>query len=135
MLKNKKLVYGFVTASVLLAAVVAWWQLGSPNNENFPDGTDWLCSDPKCATTFKMTMKELGAHNKKNFGQPVPCPKCNKQAVRSTKCNHCGKWHPQPHEGYKCPFCGKDNPPVITMVVPQPGGAAEVGATRPASRA
>ena len=113
-MKNKKFVYGFVVAAVVVAVLVGWSQFGSPNNSNFPEGTDWLCEDPRCGTHFKMTMAELGEFNRKNFGQRVKCPKDGKPALRAEKCRHCEKWHPQPHEGYRCPFCGKDNPPQMT---------------------
>ena len=111
MKKNKNVVYGAVVVAVVAAALVVWSMWDAPNNANFPEGTDWLCEDPRCATHFNLSMEELGEFNKKNFGQRVKCPKDGKPAVRAEKCAHCGKWHPRPHEGYRCPFCGKENAP------------------------
>ena len=117
-MKNPKVVYGLVIAAVVLAAVVVWSLYSPANNANFPEGTAWLCTNPKCGNTFTLTMRQLGEHNKKNFGQPVQCAKCTAPAVRAQQCRHCQKWHPRPHEGYKCPHCGKDNPPIITRAMP-----------------
>ena len=109
---NKNLVKGIVVASVVVVAVVGWMLYSPANNANFPEGTDWVCMNPSCKTVFNLSVKELAEYNKDHVGEPVKCRKCNTQAVRADKCQHCGKAFPmQPSVQSRCPFCGKSNAP------------------------
>ena len=109
---NKNVVKGIIIGSAVLVAVLAWWLYSPANNANFPDGTDWVCQSPTCKTGFTMTVKELAQYSKDRPGDPIKCPKCDTQAFRAEKCQHCGKYFPMVREGpHRCPFCGKDNAP------------------------
>ena len=93
----------------LIAGILFFWNRKGANNEDFPEGTQWVCSDQACATGFTLTVKALSDHHAKHFGEPVPCPKCKKPAVRAQKCAHCGKIYVLPRNENKCPQCGKLN--------------------------
>ena len=108
---NKNLVKGIVVASVVLVAVVGWMLYSPANNENFPEGTDWLCMNPSCKTDFNMSVKQLAQYNKDHIGEPIKCPKCATPAARAERCQHCRKVFPiSPNDAqHRCPFCGKSN--------------------------
>ena len=107
---NKTLVKGIVIGAAVLVAVLVWSLYRPANDANFPEGTDWLCTNPTCRTAFNLSMKQLADYNEKHLGQPMKCPKCGTQAVRGERCLHCGKVFPMPHDmAHRCPFCGKDN--------------------------
>ena len=105
---KQKLIYGAVIVVVVAAVLGVWSMRGSPNNANFPQGTDWLCTNSACGNHYKMTVAELGEHHKKNYGQRPACPKCGKPAVRAEVCGHCGKVYPQNRGMQVCPYCGKE---------------------------
>ena len=104
---KKKLIYAGSIAAVVLAAVVVWSTLGGENNTNFPEGTDWLCTNKGCATHFKMTIAELGEHHKQNYGKPVPCPECKQVAQRASVCGECKTVFIQVRGLPFCPKCKK----------------------------
>ena len=107
---NKNLVKGIVIASVVLVAVLGWWLYRPANDANFPEGTDWLCMNPSCHTSFNLSMKQLAAYNADHIGEPIKCPKCGTASIRAEKCQHCGKYFPMPRDAeHRCPFCGKPN--------------------------
>jgi hypothetical protein len=106
-MKKQHLVYASVVVVVVAAVLVMAMRRG-PNNENFPEGTDWLCLDPTCNTHFRLTMKELGEHYKQHYGKRPLCPKCGKEAVRAEVCGHCGKVYPQARGVQICPYCRKE---------------------------
>lgn len=112
---NKNLVKGLIIGGVVLLAVVGWALYSPSNNANFPEGTDWLCQNPSCKTSFNLSMKELANYNKEHPGDPIKCAKCGTAAIRAEKCRHCGKHFPMPRDAaHRCPFCGKDNAVPIT---------------------
>jgi hypothetical protein len=107
---NQKVMYGSVIV-VVVAGVLWLWALRRPaNNENFPEGTEWLCTNPQCGNHFHMTMKELGEYTKAHYGQPIKCPKCNQMAVGAATCAYCGKVYAQMRGSNLCPYCGKPQP-------------------------
>jgi hypothetical protein len=106
-MKNK-LVYAVVIGVALVGAVVVWAMWRPANNPNFPQGTDWLCTNQACQNHFKLTMKELGDHHKAHYGQRPKCPKCGKDAVRAEVCAHCGKVYMQARGAQICPYCRKE---------------------------
>jgi DNA-directed RNA polymerase subunit RPC12/RpoP len=111
---NKKLVQGIVIGGLVLVALLAWVLYTPANNSNFPGGTDWLCMNPSCATSFNLSIKQLAEYNKDHIGEPIKCPKCGTEAVRAEKCTHCGKVFPMPRDAqHRCPYCGKDNAPPL----------------------
>src|SRR5215471_13009636 len=106
--RQKQISAGVIVAVVVATGVGAWmWR--PANNDNFPDGTYWICSEPTCKTEFSLTMTQLSDHHEKHYGQPVPCPKCGKPAIRADKCKHCGRIYPMDRNSVVCPFCGKPN--------------------------
>jgi rRNA maturation endonuclease Nob1 len=106
-MKKQHVIYGAVVLVVVGAAltVAALWR--GPNNANFPEGTDWLCTNQGCGNHFKLTMKQLGEHYKAHYGQLPKCPKCGHDAVRAWQCANCGKVFPQTRGIDACPYCGK----------------------------
>ena len=110
-MKDKRVVLAAVAIAVVIA-VVGWrlWGRGA-NNENFPEGTLWQCTTPACGNAFTLTMKQLGEHHKKHFGQLPACPKCGKESVGAQRCGHCRKVYVQMRGSNVCPFCGKPQAP------------------------
>ena len=104
---KQKLIYGAVIIVVVGTVLAIWGTRSSPNNANFPEGTDWLCLNQSCNNHFKLTIQELGEHHKANYGQPVKCPKCGQRADRADVCKSCGKVYIQMRGMQACPFCGK----------------------------
>lgn len=99
-----------IATIVLLLAVVGTfaWKWRPANNANAPDGVFYMCSNQGCKHEWNMTMRELSDHHEKNYGQPVPCPKCgDKKSFRAEKCVHCGKMFPLSREPRPCPHCKK----------------------------
>ena len=104
---NPRLIYAAVIV-VVVGGVLAFMAFRRPaNNANFPEGTHWLCGDPKCATHYTLSVKELGEHHRKNFGKRPPCPKCGKEAFGAQQCVHCKKVYHQQRGMVHCPYCGK----------------------------
>lgn len=111
---NKNVVKGIVIGAVVLVAVLAWALYRPANNANFPEGTDWLCQNPQCATSFNLTVKQLAQYNQEHAGEPIKCPKCSTTSIRGERCQHCGKVFPMPRDAaHRCPYCGKDNAPPV----------------------
>jgi hypothetical protein len=110
-MKDKRIYVGAAAVAVVLA--VGGWLLwgGGANNENFPEGTLWMCTNPACGNTFTLTMKQLGEHHKAHFGQLPPCPKCGRDAIGAHKCEHCGKVYVEQRGSSICPFCFKPQSP------------------------
>jgi hypothetical protein len=97
---------------VVVVAVVAVFAFRRPdNNANFPEGTEWLCTNKACGNHFRMTVKELGEYTRANYGKPILCPKCNQPAAGARTCSHCKKVHVQVRGMNVCPLCGKPPPP------------------------
>jgi DNA-directed RNA polymerase subunit RPC12/RpoP len=112
---NKNLVKGIIVGGVVLVAVLGWMLYSPANNANFPGGTDWLCMNPSCKTSFNLSVKQLAQYSHDHAGDPVKCPKCGTAAVRAEKCQHCGKVFPmQPTGPHICPYCGKPNVEPVT---------------------
>ena len=104
---KQKLIYGAVIVVAVAGFLTVWSMIGGENNANFPEGTDWLCLNKACGNHFKLTMEQLGEHHKKNYGQPVKCPKCGQGADRAEVCRSCGKVFVQMRGMTHCPFCRK----------------------------
>ena len=66
---KQKLIYGGVVVLVVGAVVVGWAMYQPANNPNFPEGTDWLCTDRACGIHFKLTTSQLSDHYKQHYGQ------------------------------------------------------------------
>ena len=112
---NNNLVKGIVIGAAVLVAVIGWMLYRPANNANFPQGTDWLCTNPTCNTAFNLSIKQLAQYSQEHAGEPIKCPKCGTPAVRAEKCQHCGKSFAMPRDAqHRCPFCGKDNQPPPT---------------------
>ncbi|HEX2971121.1 MAG TPA: hypothetical protein VHP11_02240 [Tepidisphaeraceae bacterium] len=109
MTKRDKLIGGGVLAAAALFTVVLVWSRRPANNDDFPEGTFWLCANPKCQTSFTLTIKELGQHHEKHYGQPPFCPKCQgTDTLRAEQCPHCKKVYPLARDwGSVCPYCRK----------------------------
>jgi len=102
--------------AILAAVVVALCGLAvfmnlrkSPADQNFPEGTWWICTNKDCKHEFNLTIQQVSDHHKSNYGQPIPCPKCKSRALRGDKCLHCGKPFMARMTDIKCPHCGKEN--------------------------
>ena len=108
---NQKAIYGIIIAVAVVGAVVVWAMWSPANNENFPEGTDWLCLNKACGNHFKMSIREVAEHHKAHYGQPMKCPKCGQEAERAVKCAHCAKVYVQGRGASFCPFCKKEQPP------------------------
>jgi len=105
-----------LATAVVLGATAAWKTLYpyGDNSANFPEGVFYICQD--CGEQLVLTLKQLGEHHEKHYGQPVPCPKCeSKKTVRAERCPHCGHMFPMTRLGGKgldCPRCKKQiHPP------------------------
>lgn len=106
---NRQRLITAATVVVLLAvAGTLAWRWRPANNANAPDGVFYMCAEQKCRNEWNMTMRELSDHHTKNYGQPVPCPKCgSKLTGRAQKCVHCGKLFPMSRDTRPCPHCKK----------------------------
>jgi hypothetical protein len=97
-----------LTAALLVVAAVALaaWRWRPANNDNFPDGTFWICRNPQCHAEFVLSMKQLGEHHRQHYGQPVPCPQCGKtDTTRAERCPNCKKFYPMQRDLLPCPHC------------------------------
>lgn len=80
-------------AALALAAGTVWmtWRDAHPygdNDANNPHGIFRACQ--ACGRTFTVTVKELAAHNKAHWGEPLPCPACgSSQVVKAVRCPKC----------------------------------------------
>ena len=93
---------------VLLCAVAAFAIFRRPAaDQNFPDGTWWVCTNDGCKNEFNLSIGELADHHKQHYGEPVKCPKCKAEALQARKCTACGKVAVQRLGTAKCPACGK----------------------------
>lgn len=107
---KRELTFGGGALLIAAAAVTLLaWNRRPANNDNFPDGTFWICTDPKCKAEFALTIKELGAHHEKHYGQPPTCPKCNgNKTIRAERCPNCMKFYPMIQDlALICPHCKK----------------------------
>jgi hypothetical protein len=104
---KKEIILSAVVAVLLVVAAVAMFRRPA-NNENFPEGTWWICTKADCKHTFNLSIKEIGKHHQEHYGEPIPCPKCKSPAVRADKCPHCGNVFAAERNLLKCPKCGKD---------------------------
>jgi hypothetical protein len=87
-------------------AAILYFSLRSPdNNENFPDGTWWVCTNKSTPHEFSLTTKEVGAWHKDHYGEPVKCPTCSQPADRASKCKSCGAVSVWKRESASCPKC------------------------------
>lgn len=103
--KNPVVMVG-LAAVVVVIGIVAWRWRGA-NNENFPEGTWWVCSSRECGNEFNLSMRQLSEHHQAHYGEPVPCPKCGSASKRGQKCLKCGKVTvvgTKPMDN--CPGCG-----------------------------
>ncbi|KPK41211.1 MAG: hypothetical protein AMK72_15480 [Planctomycetes bacterium SM23_25] len=78
------------------------------NNADNPHGILYLCED--CRHEFVLTVKQLAAHHKANWGEPVPCPKCRStKTIQPIRCAHCGRTFrlDRTAQEHICPHCGK----------------------------
>jgi hypothetical protein len=90
---------------VVFIVLVAYFTFRTdPSTSAAPDGTFWVCVNPSCGNTFNLSLKELAAHHKEHYGEPVPCPKCKQPAIRGDRCNKCGKIF-IPDSSRLCPNC------------------------------
>jgi predicted RNA-binding Zn-ribbon protein involved in translation (DUF1610 family) len=105
--QKQKLIYAAVITVVVGAVLAIWGFRRPPNNANFPEGTDWLCTNRTCNNHFNLTMKDLGQFYKTHYGQRPKCPKCGSEAIRATVCPSCHKVFPQARDMFACPYCGK----------------------------
>ena len=118
-MKIQQLLVALVLATAVVLAATAVWKTIYPygdNSANFPEGVFYIFQD--CKAEFVLTIKELGEHHEKHYGQPVPCPKCvSQKTVRAERCPHCGRMFPMTRLGGKgldCPHCRKQiHPPSI----------------------
>ncbi|MGE5610308.1 MAG: hypothetical protein ACM359_13725 [Bacillota bacterium] len=95
-------------AALILVTGLGVWRWRPENNDNFPDGTFWMCLNPQCKAEFVLTMKQLGEHHEKHYGQPIPCPKCQgTQTIRAGRCTSCKKFYPLTPGLQVCPHCKK----------------------------
>jgi len=114
-LDKDKLVMAAVIAVVVGGISLGWYCYRPVNNADFPDGTFWLCSNPKCNAETVLTMKQLGDHHAKHYGQPIPCPKCGAELLRADRCPDCKKLYPQQRNiAPLCPYCKKPPSPPKT---------------------
>ncbi len=111
MAKNQKVI-AFVlgTLIVVCVAIIAFNMVSTPENSpEFPEGTFWICKD--CGHKFNVSIKELGEHHEKHWGESYPCPECGGDNVdRAMRCPHCGEIFPMPPrnvEQITCPKCEK----------------------------
>ena len=118
-MKIQQRLVALVLATVVVLAATAAWKTLYPYGDNtvdFPDGIFYVCQG--CDKGSVLTVKELGEHHEKHYGQPVPCPKCqSRKTVRAERCPHCGHMFPMTRLGGKgldCPRCRKQiHPPSI----------------------
>ena len=118
---RQALVIGVAVVAVGVAAcgILAVIRHSNPygdNNADNPHGILYLCKD--CKHEFVLTVKQLEAHHKANWGEPVPCPKCGgTNTTQAIRCVHCGRVfeYDRTAEEIICPYC-KKNP------FPPPGG-------------
>ena len=66
---KKNVRYAVYAIAGVVAFIAVWMFFRPVNNDNRPEGTDWLCTSAACGTHFNLTMKELGEHEKKKWGQ------------------------------------------------------------------
>ena len=103
---KQKLVMALIVVVVVAGVAAAWWYWRPANNANFPDGTFWVCSNQQCKAELVLTMKQLGQHEEKHYGQPITCSKCGKEMVRANRCPKCSKFYPQVRNVEPvCPYC------------------------------
>ena len=115
---KRNLMFGAVVVIIIAVVLIYAQARGPANNANFPEGLQYVCTDPGCGNAFTMTTREFGQHNEKHYGQPVPCPKCEKTTTaRAERCPHCGHVHKAQRGMAPCPQCGKD---LAGNVTPQP---------------
>lgn len=104
---RKQLKYIAGPLLVVGLSVLIWQMWPESNDPNFPEGTDWICTNAADRHTFTLTMDELAEHTQKHYGERPKCPTCGKEAIRAEKCGHCGKVYPQARGEQVCPFCKK----------------------------
>jgi len=98
------LVVGYVITSTYLAVRHAIGR--GENSPDHPGGIPYVCG--KCGKGFVLTTRQLAAHHKAHWGQPVPCPACGAaEPQQGIRCAECGRIFP--HDRLKeeqiCPHC------------------------------
>src|SRR5688572_23124833 len=104
---KKNVAIGLAAVGLIALVVVFWRTREGENTPNAPDGTFWICSNDQCKHEFNLSVADLADHHEKHYGEPVPCPKCKKPAVRAEQCPHCKKILATGRGVVKCPSCGK----------------------------
>jgi hypothetical protein len=105
---QKQIAVGVVVTIAVTVGVYAWF-FGPANNDNFPDGTWWVCEEADCKHEFGLTTSQLSDHYEKNYGKRPTCPKCKKDHTNpAVKCEHCGKVYKAERDQLLCPFCKKE---------------------------
>ncbi|MCY2953861.1 MAG: hypothetical protein NTU53_18100 [Planctomycetota bacterium] len=103
---QEKIVMGSVVVLAVFAIGYGAWKWRPANNQNYPDGTFWVCQNPACKNEFVLTVKELGEFQDKHYGQPVMCPKCKQQnTIGAERCPSCKKFVSRAQRAATCPYC------------------------------
>jgi hypothetical protein len=106
-LKPREITLLAVVVLLCGAAVFAIFRRGPAEEQNFPGGTWWMCTNDGCKNEFNLSIEQIAEHHEKHYGEPITCPKCKSKAVRASKCPSCGKVSVQRLDVLKCPHCGK----------------------------
>ena len=116
-MKRRQIITLVAAMAVIAASVtgaVVWLRSAAAVNEDFPDGTFWLCSHAACGAEFVKSLDELGAFYQQNPNAELPCPDCGRTpTMRAVRCAECGRHFPRPPRGrlpLECPHCGKEQP-------------------------
>lgn len=97
-----------VVVLVVLAVGYGAWKWRPANNENYPDGTFWICQNPACKNEFVMTVRDVAKFQETHYGQPVMCPKCKKQdTIGAERCENCKRLVSRAVRQSVCPYCKK----------------------------
>lgn len=92
----------------LLAATALQWQRwrSTTRNADFPDGSLWVCTDPKCAAEVVKTVREVGQFFQDHPDGQLNCPKCQAPLARAQRCPHCQHLYVSQRPPLRaCPHC------------------------------